>query len=254
MSDITFDCPECAGHLVVDEKGAGMTVPCPECGKPISVPRLTTPPPPSTVPSAKQHKRNVSLNKACVIVIVALIVGVGLGYVLGHQTTAGADGIGNVTKAVGSPFTAGATTNVSVIAKTTNDVVQTLLSKVNNPHALSPTEGGVLGAALWKTDADMQLDVEPIQKTHQDKVAVDALLKLLREEKSDSESDHKVICFMATRAIALLAPSSPEAMNALKQLQSSKDDVIASQAKLQMIFVEGEIKRATESAPRELTQ
>ena len=38
MADIIFDCPECGHNLEVDEKGAGMTVPCPECTKPITIP------------------------------------------------------------------------------------------------------------------------------------------------------------------------------------------------------------------------
>lgn len=38
MSDIEFSCPECKGLLVVDERGAGLEVKCPECGKPIRIP------------------------------------------------------------------------------------------------------------------------------------------------------------------------------------------------------------------------
>lgn len=39
MSEIRFDCPECGGHLSVDDEGAGMTVLCPECKKSIEIPR-----------------------------------------------------------------------------------------------------------------------------------------------------------------------------------------------------------------------
>lgn len=38
MTDMNFDCPECGHNLEVDENGAGMTVPCPECSKPIQIP------------------------------------------------------------------------------------------------------------------------------------------------------------------------------------------------------------------------
>jgi DNA-directed RNA polymerase subunit RPC12/RpoP len=38
MADINFDCPACGHNLEVDERGAGMTVPCPECSKPIHIP------------------------------------------------------------------------------------------------------------------------------------------------------------------------------------------------------------------------
>jgi len=36
--DITFNCNKCGQHLVVDEAGAGLSVPCPACGKEITVP------------------------------------------------------------------------------------------------------------------------------------------------------------------------------------------------------------------------
>jgi len=38
MPDIKFNCPECGKHLVVDERGAGMTLTCTDCGKPIVIP------------------------------------------------------------------------------------------------------------------------------------------------------------------------------------------------------------------------
>jgi hypothetical protein len=44
MSDIRFDCPLCAGHLSIDDSGAGLEVSCPHCCKPILVPRLTSHP------------------------------------------------------------------------------------------------------------------------------------------------------------------------------------------------------------------
>lgn len=42
MSDIMFDCPECGGSLEVDAAGAGMTVNCPQCSKPILIPQPVT--------------------------------------------------------------------------------------------------------------------------------------------------------------------------------------------------------------------
>jgi DNA-directed RNA polymerase subunit M/transcription elongation factor TFIIS len=38
MTDLTFDCPECAHTLVVDAQAAGLVVACPECGTQIRVP------------------------------------------------------------------------------------------------------------------------------------------------------------------------------------------------------------------------
>ena len=38
MSDIQFTCPRCGNNLVVDVAGAGLSVPCPECNEPISIP------------------------------------------------------------------------------------------------------------------------------------------------------------------------------------------------------------------------
>ena len=36
--DISFDCDKCGKHLLVDEAGAGITITCPGCGKPVYVP------------------------------------------------------------------------------------------------------------------------------------------------------------------------------------------------------------------------
>lgn len=38
MADINFDCPHCGHNLAVDEEGAGITVPCPECSKTVEIP------------------------------------------------------------------------------------------------------------------------------------------------------------------------------------------------------------------------
>jgi hypothetical protein len=37
-NDITFDCVHCDYLLVADKRGVGLTVQCPGCGKPITVP------------------------------------------------------------------------------------------------------------------------------------------------------------------------------------------------------------------------
>ena len=38
MADINFDCPHCGHNLDVNERGAGLTVACPECSKNIEIP------------------------------------------------------------------------------------------------------------------------------------------------------------------------------------------------------------------------
>lgn len=44
MPDITFACPHCSVKLEVDESGAGITVDCPQCKRPVVVPSKATPP------------------------------------------------------------------------------------------------------------------------------------------------------------------------------------------------------------------
>ena len=39
MADIVFTCPECQKRLAVDERGAGRRINCPDCEKPITIPR-----------------------------------------------------------------------------------------------------------------------------------------------------------------------------------------------------------------------
>jgi len=41
-ADIFFTCEHCGVSLVVDEKAAGMTLPCQQCGKPANVPVSNT--------------------------------------------------------------------------------------------------------------------------------------------------------------------------------------------------------------------
>ena len=38
--DITFSCPACQGNLIVEAGAAGISVPCPHCGKTITVPQV----------------------------------------------------------------------------------------------------------------------------------------------------------------------------------------------------------------------
>ncbi len=38
MADITFDCPECKGNLIVSDEGVGLTVQCPHCSAIITIP------------------------------------------------------------------------------------------------------------------------------------------------------------------------------------------------------------------------
>ena len=37
-TDIVFDCPQCGKSLAIDYRGAGLTIPCSDCGKTIEVP------------------------------------------------------------------------------------------------------------------------------------------------------------------------------------------------------------------------
>lgn len=37
-SDIVFDCPHCGKSLAIDYRGAGLTIPCSDCGKDVEVP------------------------------------------------------------------------------------------------------------------------------------------------------------------------------------------------------------------------
>ena len=56
--DILFNCDNCQGELVVDREGAGLSVPCPHCGHPVTIPDYQRPPPtlgtvePSSAPPA----------------------------------------------------------------------------------------------------------------------------------------------------------------------------------------------------------
>ena len=65
MTDIRFNCPHCKDSLVVNERGAGMTVPCPNCNQPLIIPLLDpiptakaiAPSTPPLKPKKKPHKK-----------------------------------------------------------------------------------------------------------------------------------------------------------------------------------------------------
>ena len=40
--DISFGCPGCQQHMLIDEAGAGVLVACPNCGREVRVPSLAT--------------------------------------------------------------------------------------------------------------------------------------------------------------------------------------------------------------------
>jgi DNA-directed RNA polymerase subunit M/transcription elongation factor TFIIS len=56
--DISFGCPGCQQHMVIDEAGAGLLVPCPKCGQEIRVPSLVANP---TNVSRPDKERTVAL-------------------------------------------------------------------------------------------------------------------------------------------------------------------------------------------------
>ncbi len=37
-TDILFECPQCSKSMVIDYRGAGLTIPCTDCGSPVDVP------------------------------------------------------------------------------------------------------------------------------------------------------------------------------------------------------------------------
>ena|ERR1017187_2497036 len=44
--DIKFDCGWCGQNIAIDEAGRGLSIDCPQCGKPLEVPNESTPPTP----------------------------------------------------------------------------------------------------------------------------------------------------------------------------------------------------------------
>src|SRR4051794_31934147 len=37
MSDIIFDCPHCENHILIDERGIGLELPCPHCQQLVTI-------------------------------------------------------------------------------------------------------------------------------------------------------------------------------------------------------------------------
>jgi len=58
QGDIRFTCPQCGARLAIDRKGAGLSVPCPECSAPIIVPKTSTRP--QKLPHADKERRESS--------------------------------------------------------------------------------------------------------------------------------------------------------------------------------------------------
>lgn len=59
--DIRFSCAACGHHMVIDEAGAGLVVPCPECGLDVTVPKPAEPEPaPTAKPAADSEPRSLN--------------------------------------------------------------------------------------------------------------------------------------------------------------------------------------------------
>jgi transcription elongation factor Elf1 len=60
-TDIVFDCPNCGKSLAIDYRGAGLTIPCTDCGKHVQVP-IPEGMEISDVDSSKEDQENLVLN------------------------------------------------------------------------------------------------------------------------------------------------------------------------------------------------
>ena len=54
-NDMTFTCIHCDWILIMDKRGAGMTVPCPGCGRLITAPQPQEEPPPQGDAAAREE-------------------------------------------------------------------------------------------------------------------------------------------------------------------------------------------------------
>ena len=85
--DITFSCGNCGQQLEIDENGAGVSIDCPKCGKPVYVPSrsaVSSPQPPMRVtvkPTQKSSSVPPSIEGGlhCVFIAAVLMV---VGYIL----------------------------------------------------------------------------------------------------------------------------------------------------------------------------
>ena len=55
--DVVFDCPKCRKSLVVDQRAAGLKVPCPQCGQEAEVPQ------PAHGTQALEHQDDVTIEE-----------------------------------------------------------------------------------------------------------------------------------------------------------------------------------------------
>jgi uncharacterized Zn finger protein len=66
--DISFHCGSCGQRMVIDERGAGLVIQCPKCGRDVSVPKAVAPKPsPTTKPTIlleEEKKRTDALKWA----------------------------------------------------------------------------------------------------------------------------------------------------------------------------------------------
>lgn len=137
------------------------------------------------------------------------------------------------------------------------DPLDQLLAKIKNkganPFTVKVTGaqsgfGMALAVGLVKADAKLRLKdcVASVRRQHQERQAVDAVLRLIQETRGETlpEDEYKAICFLATEALAQLSTTSGEALGSLEKLQSHRDPVISSQAKLQMVFLKAPRKAA----------
>jgi len=78
--DFTFNCGSCGQHIVVDEAGAGITVPCPKCGQSLTVPQASTlsqPKPPVPATEIGRHRASPwrwIIGAASVLVLASAVV------------------------------------------------------------------------------------------------------------------------------------------------------------------------------------
>lgn len=91
MADIEFDCPKCQHRLVVDERGAGRKVYCPQCAGVVDIP-IASPKPTqgggstdvgiklnSSIPSLPVSPSNTQSTSALtVFAVICFVVGCGL--------------------------------------------------------------------------------------------------------------------------------------------------------------------------------
>lgn len=95
MSDIEFNCPYCNHSLVVDASGAGLTVNCPKCSKPIQIPapraEVATP----AVPLKIQKRDTLALSGISLKPWQGIVITIGV-FIVGSLLNCVSDGIGTI--------------------------------------------------------------------------------------------------------------------------------------------------------------